>query len=57
MTIGVIAVVCVAFVLSVYFFASMFVFTGQNIVENNPDDDVVKDDFQQEADGASGQTS
>ncbi|MBO5035929.1 MAG: M15 family metallopeptidase [Clostridia bacterium] len=56
MTIGVIAVVCVAFVLSVYFFASMFVFTGQNIVENNPDDDVVKDDFQQEDDGIDAET-
>ena len=38
MTIGVIAVVCIAFVLSVYFFASMFVFTGQEIIDDLPDD-------------------
>ena len=37
MTIGVIAVVCIAFVLSVYFFASMFVFTGQEIIDDLPD--------------------
>ncbi len=56
MTIGVIAVVCVAFVLSVYLFASMFVFTGQNIIENNPDDDVIKEDFQQGDDGIDAET-
>lgn len=47
MTIGVIAVICLAFVVSVYFFASMFIFTDaiadgekDNIVENNNDNDL-----------------
>ncbi|MBE6896332.1 MAG: D-alanyl-D-alanine carboxypeptidase family protein [Ruminococcaceae bacterium] len=39
MTIGLISVVCIAFVLSVYFFASMFVFTGPDIVDELPNND------------------
>ena len=40
MTIGLISVVCIAFVLSVYFFASMFVFTGSDMVEELPNNDL-----------------